>query len=142
MQAITCLTEPMLPEHYLFDVSIVFYSLGDDTPVPLLAPLQKNKQYLANKFREEILEWLCTMYGSEEALKKTETATRGQASSSKWHDCRKGVVTASIAHSCFTRTTTFLRSDASGNIQPFLNLVLRASSVFTPANESSCGKRA
>lgn len=43
------------------------------------------------------------------------------------------MVTASIAHSCFTRATTFLRSDASANIQPFLNLVLRTSSIFTPA---------
>ncbi|CAN7995713.1 unnamed protein product, partial [Ixodes hexagonus] len=101
--------------------------------VPLLALLQKNKQYLSNKSCEEIIEWLRTMYGSDEALEKIEAATRGQASSSKWHDYRKGVVTASIAHSCFTHTTTFLRSDASANTQPFLNLVLRTSSDFTPA---------
>lgn len=81
MQAITCLTEPMLPEHHLFDVSIVFYSLDDDTPVPLLVLLQKNKQHLSNKSCEEILGWLSTMYGSDEALKKIEAATRGQASS-------------------------------------------------------------
>ncbi|CAN7993992.1 unnamed protein product [Ixodes hexagonus] len=100
--------------------------------MPLLALLQQNKQHIACMTGEQILSWLCSAYGPDQVA-KIEATTRSQASSSKWHDYRKGVVTASIAHTCFTRATTFLQSAPTATILPFLNLVLRTSSVCTPA---------
>lgn len=53
----------------------------------------------------EILNQLKMIYNCS-TISKIEKITRNQTNSLQWHEFRKGIVTASIAKSCFTKIKT------------------------------------
>lgn len=83
---------------------------------------------------------LCQVYGTDLAVSQVEAATRSQATSPAWHTYRKGLVTASIGHTCFTKARTILRAKADVNVAPLLSLILRSNPVSTPAMRAGVEK--
>ncbi|KAH7986817.1 hypothetical protein HPB52_024713 [Rhipicephalus sanguineus] len=92
-------------------------------PPPLLELLKREMKQLQGREPEDVMAFLCDVYGPESARHAIELRTRNQASSPAWHQYRNGLVTASIAHGCMTKARTFLRSKKNVTIDPFLKVI-------------------
>lgn len=100
-------------------------------PLPLVEVVKKGAA--AGLTAEEILTEMKEKHRTREAIQAIEVVTRHQASSQLWHDHRRGMVTASIAHTCMTRSVTLLKSHHPPKLEPLMNLILRTKTVQTQA---------
>ncbi|CAN8001324.1 unnamed protein product [Ixodes pacificus] len=109
-------------------------------PVPLMTLLHREATSLDGKSFGEVLLLLCQVYGTDLAVSQVEAATRSQATSPTWHTYRKGLVTASIGHTCFTKARAILQANTDVNVAPLLSLILRSNPVSTPAMRAGVEK--
>ena len=78
---------------------------------------------------EELMAAMTRVY-TQSAVQKTEEDTRGQNESNSWFKYRVGVVTASKAHSVFTKVNTIKKSqDDQVDKTSLLNTLLGKTSV-------------
>lgn len=109
-------------------------------PPPLLELLRKEATKLQGMAPEDVLLFLSKVYGPEDSRDAIQRLTRDQASSPDWHKYRRGLVTASRAHSCMTKANAFLRSKGKVKIDSFINLTVKSTGVRTAAMQAGTEK--
>ncbi|KAL1484348.1 hypothetical protein MTO96_011368 [Rhipicephalus appendiculatus] len=87
------------------------------------------------------LSWLKQAY-TEQDISNIESSTRLQAQSPLWMQHRKGMVTASIARACLTRTQSLKKEPRPHNWRGVVNLVMYSSTFKSAAMKDGSRKEA
>ncbi|XP_064479388.1 uncharacterized protein LOC135392609 [Ornithodoros turicata] len=113
-------------------------SQGQESPAPLPLMSYLTQSHVMTMPLEELYKDMRSHYAVPD---KIEELTREQAESRTWHDYRRGVVTASVAHTCMTRSTSLLKGPRPVNLLPFLDVVLRTKVVSTKQMREGSAKQ-
>ena len=116
--------------NYCFESSAVNYEPYSDVNVALCVEctavdtkvLPLSMLLCATRFSDES-DFQLPVYAQSD-IQALEEATRGQAQNDMWHSMHKGRISASVAHSVYTRTNSLLQGK-SHNVDALLDIIFR-----------------